>query len=354
MDIQSIKASLLNEDETERLYAVEDVITLRADELIPELIAALRKEESRMVKELIVEGLKLLDVSPHFASVAKFFESTDAFIRNCAIEIFGSKGEDAVPYLTSVMDHSDKEVRKLILDSLVATGSKYCIPALRAALRDKAPNVQITAVEYLGKINDEESLSDILEIFETSNEPMLRISCIETFTHLAKRSVVDTVLDILGGMNMDSFYKPSVFRMVAECGSKEHLPFLLGFLNNRNTLFFNEISGSILKIMIRDNVDVLPYEYEKYVINGVKNQNLDSDNRITFMGIAYRLCIKDKEEIFEEFAGEDDMNVMLAALDKLAGLDREKTLKIIERRLKVAEGDSKEELLSLRALIAEQ
>ncbi|MCD8567149.1 MAG: HEAT repeat domain-containing protein [Geovibrio sp.] len=318
MDIQSIKASLLNEDETERLYAVEDVITLRADELIPELIAALRKEESRMVKELIVEGLKLLDVSPHFASVAKFFESTDAFIRNCAIEIFGSKGEDAVPYLTSVMDHSDKEVRKLILDSLVATGSKYCIPALRAALRDKAPNVQITAVEYLGKINDEESLSDILEIFETSNEPMLRISCIETFTHLAKRSVVDTVLDILGGMNMDSFYKPSVFRMVAECGSKEHLPFLLGFLNNRNTLFFNEISGSILKIMIRDNVDVLPYEYEKYVINGVKNQNLDSDNRITFMGIAYRLCIKDKEEIFEEFAGEDDMNVMLAALDKLS------------------------------------
>jgi hypothetical protein len=106
--------------------------------------------------------------------------------------------------------------------------------------------------------------------------------------------------------------------------------------------------------MIRDNVDVLPYEYEKYVINGVKNQNLDSDNRITFMGIAYRLCIKDKEEIFEEFAGEDDMNVMLAALDKLAGLNREKTLKIIERRLKVAEGDSKEELLSLRALIAEQ
>jgi|GEM_PF-4428857 len=354
MDIQSIKASLLNEDETERLYAVEDIITLRSEELIPELISALVREDSRMVKELMVEGLKLLDTTPHFSSIAKFFESSDAFIRNCAIEIFGSKGEDAVPFLTSIMDHSDKEVRKLILDSLVATGSKYCIPALRAALKDKAPNVQITAVEYLGKINDEESLGDILEIFETSNEPMLRISCLETFTHFARQEVVDTVLDILGGVNMDSFYKPSVFRMVAECGTREHLPFLLTFLNNKNTLFFNEISGSILKIMIRDNVDVLPFEYEKYVINGVKDQNLDSDNRITFMGIAFRLCLKDKEDIFEEFVGEEDMNVMLAALDKLAVLNRERAIKIIERRLKVAEDDVKEELLSLKALIAEQ
>ena len=353
MNIESIKNSILSLDETERLYAVEDIISLQAKELVPELIAALLKEESRMVRELMVEGLKLLDASPYYAEIAKFFESSEAFIRNCAIEIFGHKGEDVVPFLTSIMDHSDREVRKLILDSLVATGSKYSIPALRAALRDKAPNVQITAVEYLGKINDEESLGDILEIFELSNEPMLKIACLETFIHFGRREVTNKVLDILGGVNMDSFYKPSVFRVVSECGSKEHLPFLLSFLNNKNTLFFNEIANSILKIMLRDEVDVLPFEYEKYVLNGVKDKNLDIEDRIAFMGIAYRLCLKDKDKIFEEFAEESDLDLVLAAIDKLATINKQRAIEILERKIKLAGSGLKDDLLNLKMLITE-
>ena len=87
-------------------------------------------ETSRLVRELIVEAFKVLEINDLFGEIAKYFESSDAYIRNCAIEIFGSKGEDAVAFLTSIMDHSNKEVRKLVLDCLVATSSKYSIPAL--------------------------------------------------------------------------------------------------------------------------------------------------------------------------------------------------------------------------------
>jgi HEAT repeat protein len=354
VELDDIRKALTDEDETERLYAVEDIISFEAAELLPDLIKALLAEKSRMVRELMVEALKKMDISPFYGDIAKFFESSEAYIRNCAIEIFGSKGEDAVAYLTFIMDHSDKEVRKLILDSLVATSSRYCIPALRAALMDKAPNVQITAVEYLGKIGDEGSLEDIIEIFETSSEPMLRISCIETFSLIAKPAIVDRALNVLGGVSMDSFYKPSVFRMVAEAGSEKHLEFLLSFLNNRNTLFFGEIANSILKIMIRAKVKRLPEETEKFIIAGMKNQNIETDHRITFMGILARLDMDGKEDIFEELSRDEEMNIVLSALDKLAVIDRDRTVKIIERKLKVAEGDTKEELINLMSLIMEQ
>lgn len=354
MDRESLKAALANPDETERLYAVEDIISLREESLISELIEALLTEESRMVKELMVEGLKVLNTAPHFTKLSGFFESSDAFIRNCAIEIFGAKGEDAVPFLTCIMDHSDKEVRKLILDSLVATGSKYCIPALRAALNDKAPNVQITAVEYLGKINDEESLPEIMQIFQSSREPMLRASCIETFILFGKGSTVDTVLETLGGSMMDSFYKPSVFRLVSECGSRSHLPFMLGYLNNRNSLFFNEIAGAILKIMIRDKIDSLPDDYEKYVLSGMKNPDFDTDSRIAFMSIVFRLALPEKEEIFTELARDGDESLMLAALYKLAELNKNSALAIIDAKLESAEGEAAKELENLRYIVAEQ
>ncbi len=139
MDKQELLNGLRNPDEAERIYAVEDVIALKAEELYPSLISHLYNEESRLVRELIVEGLKVLDIYDHFGKIAKYFESTDAYVRNCAIEIFGSKGEEAVAFLTSIMDHENKEVRKLILDSLVATSSKYSIPALRQPSGIKPP-----------------------------------------------------------------------------------------------------------------------------------------------------------------------------------------------------------------------
>ncbi|WP_022849675.1 HEAT repeat domain-containing protein [Limisalsivibrio acetivorans] len=353
MDIESIRKSLYHEDETERLYAVEDVISFKAEQLVPDIIDMNLREDSRMVRELIVEGLKLMDISDHYAKVAEYFESSDAFIRNCAIEIFGSKGESAVPFLTSIMDHSDKEVRKLILDCLVATSSKYSIPALRAALNDKAPNVQITAVEYLGKIEDKESLRDIVELFASTNEPMLRISCIETFVFLGGAETVDRVIDILGGRSVDGFYKPSVFRLVAEKGAEKHLDFLLSFLNNKNTLFFTEIANSILKIISRENVSELPEESVSFIIESARNQNLSTDERITFMRIISVLGADGKEKILEELAYEDDMNLMLSSLDELSGSNLEKALKIIDRRLKVAEGDLKDELINLKEYLAE-
>jgi len=313
----------------------------------------MEKEESRLVRELIVEGLKVLDVSDYFESIAKYFESTDAYVRNCAIEIFGSKGEDAVAFLTSIMDNEDKEVRKLILDSLVATSSKYSIPALRAALNDKAANVMITAIEYLGKIYDEDSLKDVMDIFSRVDEPMVRSSCLETLSMMGNPDIVDMVINTLGKQGVDSFFKPSVIRLVGEKGGHRHLEFLLSFLNNKNTMYFREISNGILKIISRENIEQLDEVHTKFMLNNLKNLNGYAEERLTFLYIVSKLDVPHKESLYEELASDENEDIALTALEHLADIDQERAISIIDKKLKLAEGEHRRNLSALMDSIKE-
>lgn len=339
MDKETLLSKLKGDEEAERIYAVEDVLSERDEALYPVLVEHLYHEDSRLVRELIVETFKVLDVSAFYADIAKYFESSDAFIRNCAIDIFGAKGEDAVAFLTSIMDHKNKEVRKLVLDSLVATSSKYSIPALRAALKDKAPNVMMTAIEYLGKIYDEDSLEDIMEIFENTQEPMVRIACLETLVIMGQPSTVDRVLAVVGGKNMDTLYKPTVLRLVGEKGSARHLDFMLSFLNNKNTIFFREIGNAVLKILARNDIKHLDEEYTKFILNNLKNTDIASDERLTFLYIIAGIDMPGKEALYEELASDENENIAMTAIETLAKTNRQKAVKITETKLKLAEGE---------------
>lgn len=347
MDKETLLQNLKNPDEAERIYAIEDLLAEKRTELYPVLIAHMYAENSRLVRELIVEAFKVLDISPYFSEIAKYFESSDGYIRNCAIEIFGSKGEDAVAFLTSIMDHGNKEVRKLVLDSLVATSSKYSIPALRAALKDKAPNVMITAVEYLGKIYDEDSLEDIMEIFENTQEPMVRIACLETLVIMGQASTVDRVLAAVGGKSMDSFYKPTVLRLVGEKGTSRHLDFLLSFLNNRNTMYFKEIANAVLKIVSKNQIHHLDEEHTKFILSNLRNLDGYADERLTFLYIISNLDIPGKESIYEELASDINENISMTAIEHLSQIDRDKAVRITEKKLKMAEGETRRMLANL-------
>lgn len=353
MDSEKIKEGLRSPECEERLYAVQDIISFKLSSLIPEMIQLIYEEEDRLVRELAVEALKFFDLTDYFGLVAKFFESTDAFVRNCAIEIFGSKGEESVAFLTSIMDHENKEVRKLILDSLVATGSKYCIPALQAGLNDPAPNVKITAIEYLGRIEDKTSLESILKIFKDTQEPMLRISCIESFMNLGDTNTLDEVLLILGGTNMDSFFKPSIFRMISIHGEERHAGFIFEFFNNRNTLFLTELGNSLLKIIQRGGKVSIPEKTINFILSNLAEPSHSADERLTFMNLLVASKYDKLEEVLSELAGDNDINIVLPTLEQLAKVNLEKALKHIKVRIKIADSELAEALQNLYDMLSE-
>jgi HEAT repeat protein len=195
--LDALTKGLTSADEGERLYAVEDITEANLPQSVPYLAAVLKTEDSQVVRDALLFALKKLDCSHAYPLIFNLFRSEDAYLRNAAVSIFGAGGADAVAFLASRLDEADREMRKLVLDALMGTGLPDARPAIRAGLHDTAPNVRITAVEYLGRLRDAESVGEMLALFRTGPEPMLGVSIIEALLSIGDISAVKAVISLL-------------------------------------------------------------------------------------------------------------------------------------------------------------
>ncbi len=212
-------------DESERLFAVQDITDANPPDVALRLAARLAIEESQVVRDAIVFSLKGMPRVEIFERLFELFRSSDAYLRNAAVSIFGMDGDEAIAFLTAHLDDADREVRKLILDSLFQIGSQDAVLAIRACLHDKAPNVQITAVEYIGRLEDKASIPEMLALFEQESEPMLRTTILESLCTMGDGDSIASIFSILSSENdtFDPFYLPQVLGLVARAGALEEL-----------------------------------------------------------------------------------------------------------------------------------
>ena len=220
--------SLASDDEAERLYAVQDMTRMQdVSGVAKQLLERLQKETSQVVCNAIVFALKSIDCSDVHELLFQMFFSPDAFLRNVAVAVFGQGGENALAFLASHLDYTDREVRKLILDALFLIGSKDAVLAIRAGLHDPSANVKITAVEYLGRLMDVESTEEMLEYLKNDSEPMLRTSILDALTNIGKKETAGNVLSILAAdgdiRNVDPIYIPKVIELISRTGDRQDI-----------------------------------------------------------------------------------------------------------------------------------
>lgn len=277
---ESLLKALNSEDESDRLYAIYDIIESEITDKSKYFIERLSIETSQAVRDALVTALKHTDNKSIFDQLFLLFESPDPYLRNAAVSIFAMGGEDALAYLTSKMDHSDREVRKLILDSLVEIGSADALIAIRAALYDPSKNVQIAAAEYLGKLRDKQSLEDLLNIFKNDEEPMLRAAILNTLREIGDRNVVGEIMNILcPSKNLseaDYVYFTELYNLVICLGDYEDIK---SFIDNINysTVYAKDIVDIIISAS-RKFPDIFKLDKVKYLINRIKSdENLEEE-----------------------------------------------------------------------------
>jgi hypothetical protein len=217
--------ALSSTDEAKRIYAVQDIGDTDDPEMIPVLIRQLCVEPSRVVKDAIGFQLRQMDCSSDYALLFTLFASPDAYLRNAAVDIFGAGGDNAVGFLTAHLDHSDREIRKLILDALFAVGTLEATLAIRAGLYDTAVNVKIAAVEYLGRLEDRESVPEMIELLKNDPEPMLMIAALESLPFLTSESDIEKILQTIlpGGYlgRAEPLYIPEILRLTARAANPD-------------------------------------------------------------------------------------------------------------------------------------
>jgi len=290
MDMERLISKLNSHDESERLYAIHDIQEQSdintEDKFVESLFERLKIEEVQAVRNALVDTLKMINITAHFESLFSLFSSDDAFLRNCVIEIFASNGEDAVAFLTSKLDHSNPEVRKLIIDSLVEIKSPESILAIRAALHDSAINVKITAAEYLGRLRDTESAEELIEILRTENEPMLRMAVINALLEIGDSKTFNSIITSLtqnGDINkIDPIYLSDLLRIVTHLGNKEDILNVLNSLDYK-TVYAEEIATFLIDI-IRRMPELKNDSKVKKMISKIKSDELVNKDLIEFIG----------------------------------------------------------------------
>ncbi|NWH05163.1 HEAT repeat domain-containing protein [Desulfobacter latus] len=223
--MERLKQKLHSPDEAERLYAVQDILDEQPDKAPEWLVERLGEESSVAVRESLVDALKGIDIESVFPRLFGMFSSPEAFLRNAAVDIFGEGGDAAIAFLTAYLDHADREVRKLVMDSLYATRSKTAVMALRAGLFDPSVNVKITAVEYLGQLSDTDSLPEMIRVLETKTEPMLVSAILEALSVMGGAQHIQSVFKVLcpnGDIReINGLFLPEFIRLVARSGDVE-------------------------------------------------------------------------------------------------------------------------------------
>lgn len=171
-DTEKLIIELKSEELENRLYAAEDLLELLDEVVVNELINALAVEGSQIVKEALVtalvESLRNEEILTDtiYSKLFNFFKIEDEYLRNQTITILGSGKLGVVLFLKSNYEASDKDIRKLILDTLLLINSIESINVLRLGLKDEDVNNQITAIEYLTILKDSQLVNHLKSILK--------------------------------------------------------------------------------------------------------------------------------------------------------------------------------------------
>ena len=280
--------ALESDDEAQRIYAVEDIAELGDPNMSEHLLDRLIYEESQIVKDALIFALKRLDCSKYYEKIFEIFGSDEAYLRNAGVSIFGSEGEAAIPFLTANIDNTDKEIRKLIIDALFEIGEPAVL-AIRACLFDEAINVKITAVEYLAKLNDLDSIDDMLELLDDNPDPMLKTTLLDSISHIGGNDAVKKALELLIEgtseiQNIDSLYVSDLMDLIKKVGEWQDIRKIVNSLQDV-TIYADDLIETVSEMKVQFSEILECEDIINAVIEIIKKKELNCVVRYNAVGL---------------------------------------------------------------------
>jgi len=245
-------ARLASADEAERSYAAEDLGYLNTSEGTLALLDRLRREDSPVVRDAILQALSRIDGDEAIAGTIPLFESEDPQLRNLAVSVLRLKGGRSIPFLKKAMLEGDHDTRKLALDALSGMPAMGAEEIYAAALADEDPNVRITAVENLGKVRALEFREEIEGLLKDDAHPMLTAACLEALAEIGdKHSLVVIAQRLPQLADLPDFFLNPCLKVIAAFGSAGEFPEVAALLAKRAQAVWPAILNALLAIQQR-------------------------------------------------------------------------------------------------------
>lgn len=277
-DINILLQELQSADERTRAFAAEDIAYDGLAEGIPALVERMIMEDSRFVREVIVNSLKIMEQSQVIPSVIPLLRSDDAFIRNSAVDILSARGDEALSAIEKILNDKDKDVRKFALDVLLPLGTEKAGELIARGLDDTDMNNQMTAVEYLGQLEYKDASIKINRIMATTDNVLLRCTCMETLAAIGDNESVQCVARIYPDYDSISpLEQYSYLKFVAARGSEIHLSLIMELIEEKGGVMHKEIINALEGILRRRKGEEIPADLltslDKYLDTDLNDVN---------------------------------------------------------------------------------
>jgi HEAT repeat protein len=229
-DIRDCIERLASSDEADRIYAAEDIGYANQPAGVRPLLARLRDEPSRAVREAIFAALLQIEDDAVIEGALELLDSDDSFLRNQAVELLQALGNKALPYLGRAFNEGERDRRKFVIDVIARLTDPAARDLLALALKDADLNVVITAVESVGNTRQCQFREQIESLISPEAHPMLLSACLEALTHIGDADSVSVVHTRFGSTeSLPAFLWPSYLKLVGTKGGPQHLPEVVSF-----------------------------------------------------------------------------------------------------------------------------
>ncbi len=300
INIDELVSDLNNGDEKTRAFAAEDIIFDKIPGGVQLLIGRLMIETSRYVREVIVNCLKGIKGRDVVEKIIPLLSSDDAFIRNASIEILSTQGEFATEFMRKLLGDPDKDIRKFALDILFQLKNLNTAELIAEALNDPDINNLITAVEYLGHMEDTSYTYRINQLFINTDNILLRCTCLETLAQIGDEESVRYINKMYPRYEETSFLEQySFLKFVARKGADIHLPLITVLMEEKGQVMPKEIINAIEGILARYPQEEVPSELLQ-ALDAYLRTDIDAINKYELLVLLgryrnqeiYRLLIK--------------------------------------------------------------
>lgn len=233
LSLPFVKA-LKSRDPAVRSLSVRKVGTLKAKEAVPELRRIAKKTPSGLILTredgiLIGDALYSLgeiadkDSIPLMLSWLKKF-GPNGGVAGLALLMVG-KGAVS-PIISCALQTKDKKKAKICTHLIRGLKGRESAPALLKLARDRQYSREIrgNAIEALGYIGDSDSLEELKEVFESSEEFIWKVFIFSAFSQAKYAGGMSLALEALKDAN--PLIRTSAIRLLGEIGDESSVPVL--------------------------------------------------------------------------------------------------------------------------------
>ena len=218
-DLESCIERLSSPDESERIYAAEDIGYTNDAGAAAALLARLAEEPSRAVLEAIFRALFEIEDDAVIDGMMALLDSEDSFLRNQAVGLLRARCPKSLQALEQAFSEGNADRRKFVIDVVAMLGDAGTSEIYARALKDPDLNVVITAVENLGHGRKSDLRGPVEALVTRNAHPMLLCACLETLAQIGEASSIETLRAALSaGSDLPGYLLPSYLKLLGAKG----------------------------------------------------------------------------------------------------------------------------------------